>query len=270
VTPVDWWSHATKKLVKAGFGRHDARYILEDTLGFSIVQIISNDLDFLPEKRVLADERMERRLRGEPLAYILGWKEFYGRRFIVDRRVLIPRPETELLAEAVIAIAQPGWQCADIGTGSGCLGITIEVETRNTSWICADVSLNAIALAQENARRLTARCHFVHADMLSAFGKETFDLVVSNPPYVAEGDDRLAKDVRDWEPREALLAGESGTTAIERLIDGAARALRPRGMLAFEFGIDQSESVAELLDGWSPRIERDLAGIDRYVIAVRP
>jgi release factor glutamine methyltransferase len=204
------------------------------------------------------------------MAYILGWKEFYGRRFAVDRRVLIPRPETELLAEAVVQLVQPCWICVDVGTGSGCLGVTVSLEAPQTNWLCTDVSLGALKVAQENANKLRAKVGFAQADMLDPFQSRAFDAVVSNPPYVANEDPRLAADVLEWEPGTALFAGEDGLAAIRRLIDGAIAVLKPGGLFAFEFGEGQAKQVAELLAGWQPDIRRDLAGIERFVLARAP
>lgn len=215
---------------------------------------------------------LHQRLQGEPSQYITGHQEFYGRDFRVTPAVLIPRPETEGLVEAVLARANAATApvtVLDIGTGSGAIAITLALETK-TRVIASDISLPALAVAQQNARALQAQVQFAACDLGSAFAGAVFDLIVSNPPYVAERDrPTLQPEVRDHEPALALFAGDDGLALYRRLIPEAARLLRPGGWLMMELG--RADAVREMLHDWHDvQIQNDLAGIARVVIARRP
>jgi release factor glutamine methyltransferase len=221
-------------------------------------------------------ELIERRTAGEPIAYLLGEKEFFGRGFAVDRRVLIPRPETEHLVEIALGLDLPDRaRVLDIGTGSGCIAISVAAERRNWQVVATDVSLAALAVARVNARRhrVESRVHLLAADLVGGIDLSSFDVVLGNPPYVEEEIvPFLSRDVRDFEPRVALTAGPEGLEAIRTLL-GAAVGLRPGAWLAFEFGFGQGDAIAELAraSGTFDRIElrRDLAGIERDVLLRR-
>src|SRR5260370_29071521 len=164
---------------------------------------------------------MRRRVAGEPLQYIRGKTEFYGREFRVDARVLIPRPETESLVETAVERIDRGARVIDIGTGSGCIAVTLAVERPDLRVIGTDVSFGALAVASQNAGN---RVRLVASDLLAAF-VEDFDWIVSNPPYIAAGDiATLAPEVRDYEPRAALTPGPAGTETIARILHQARRA----------------------------------------------
>ena len=225
---------------------------------------------------------IDRRARREPLAYITGEREFYGRMFDVTPAVLIPRPETELLVEeALRCLQQIGRQAShdqvrpqvlDIGTGSGCVAITLALEAPAAAIIATDVSTPALDVARRNARRLQAadRIEFRQA----TFAEEAsgvFDLIVANPPYVPEPmRASLAPEVREYEPADALFAGGDGLDVIRRLVPSAAKALRSGGWLVMEMGIGQADEVGRLMRdtaGFSlVRFARDLQGIDRVVV----
>jgi release factor glutamine methyltransferase len=210
-----------------------------------------------------------RRLLGEPLQYIRGRAEFYGREFFVDDRVLIPRPETELLVEAAIARAPHGARVLDIGSGSGCIAISLERERPDLDVISIDVSVAALAVASRNARAHASPVRFAASDAFAAVRGE-FDLIVSNPPYIPLADyANLATEVRDHEPRGALTPGPRGTEVIERIL-GARRA--PVVML--EIGFGQLADVRNVAGGYdiaevSTDVIRDLAGIERVVVLSR-
>lgn len=224
-------------------------------------------------------ERIAGRLRaGEPLAYAIGWTEFLGRRFTVDRRVLIPRPETEELADLVLRTVLPrpaGLDVWDVGTGSGVLAITFAVERPRVRVTATDLTAAAIEVARSNAEHhgVAERIRWRVADLMGPADDGVADVIVSNPPYVAAGEmTTLERQVREFEPRIALDGGPDGLAVIRRLIPAAARALRPNGWLCLEIGETQAPYVRTLLNeaGFHEiRILRDLAGRDRFALAHR-
>lgn len=247
---------------------------------------------------------LNRRLAGEPIQYITGETEFYGLPFHVTRDVLIPRPETEHLVEAVLALAArmqaqivgaPGlasetWESnepagapglaetwegsiVDVGTGSGAIAIALARHLPHAHITAIDVSAPALSLAEENAKRNGVAIRFLQGDLLSPVSSETFDIVVSNPPYVAVSDrGTLAVEVRDYEPTQALYAGDDGLDVYRRLIPAAFAALAPGGSLALEIGYGQAAAVQTLLaSAGFQQIEftPDLQGIPRVAAAHR-
>jgi release factor glutamine methyltransferase len=212
---------------------------------------------------------LHERLQGKPTQYITKRQEFYGREFHVTPDVLIPRPETEHVVETASRLAGGASRLLDVGCGSGNLAVTLRLETGASSW-ASDISPAAISVAAGNAQRLGAPVYFVACDLMSAFSPRSMDLIVSNPPYVpANQAAGLQREVRDWEPPQALFAGQTGFEIYERLIRDAARVLKPGGWLIMELGFSSREGVAELLSDrwrdieWVP----DLAGIPRVVAA---
>jgi release factor glutamine methyltransferase len=214
---------------------------------------------------------LHERLKGKPTQYITGRQEFYGREFRVNSDVLIPRPETEHVVETALALARGAGRILDVGTGSGALAITLQLETGAATW-GADISTAALAVAAENGRRLAAQVEFVASDLLAAIGDSSMDLIVSNPPYVPltqkEG---LQREVRDFEPHVALFGGDTGFELYDRIVADAPRVLRPDGMLIMELGFGSIGHVSALLESWRDvRVEPDLAGIPRVIAARRP
>jgi release factor glutamine methyltransferase len=212
------------------------------------------------------------RLSGKPTQYITGRQEFYGRPFRVTADVLIPRPETEHVVETALGLAPGARRILDVGTGSGAIAVTLALETGAAVW-GTDISPAALGVAAANARRLGAMVHLAACDLLGAIAPASFDLVVSNPPYVSTGDAAgLQREVRDFEPHVALFAGENGFAIYDRLVADAPRVLRPGGWLVMELGFKSSEYVAGLLGGaWrDTHIEPDLAGIPRVIAARAP
>jgi release factor glutamine methyltransferase len=246
---------------------------------------------------------LHERLKGKPTQYITHVQEFWGRDFHVEPGVLIPRPETEHVVEQALAVVgqassvvgqasacrrlQPAnaggvqihrpltvaapTRILDIGTGSGILAVTLALETGMEAF-ATDTSSDALRIANGNARALNAQCRFVRCDLGSAFADGSFDLIVSNPPYIESAEiPTLQREVRDWEPREALDGGPSGLGIYAQLIPEAFRLLRPNGSLVLEIGAGQSGSVAALFDAkWrTPTVVNDLAGLARVVVAQR-
>lgn len=220
---------------------------------------------------------LHERLQGKPTQYITKKQEFYGREFRVSPDVLIPRPETEHVVETVVgqdgilrAIVNRPLRLLDVGTGSGALAVTLQLETGGEAW-ATDISPAAAAVAAANARRLSARVNVVVCDLMEAIAPASMDLIVSNPPYVPLAQrEGLQREVRDWEPHAALFAGETGFEIYRRIVADAPRVLRPGGWLVMELGFGSCDTVTEMLRGWQDlRIEPDLAGIPRVIAAQR-
>lgn len=214
---------------------------------------------------------------GEPLQYVLGSTSFFGREFLCDRRALIPRPETEELCDRVLSDSAI-WRDAapsvmDVGTGTGCIAITLVLEHPNARVIAVDCSVEALDLARKNARRLGAesRIEWRRADLLAGVPPNSLCAIVSNPPYVSESElAALAPEVRDYEPHLALAAGADGLSVIRRLAQQAGVALAPGGKLWVEIGNEQGPAVCDLLRAQGflgVTVHRDLAGRDRMVEA---
>jgi release factor glutamine methyltransferase len=214
---------------------------------------------------------LDERMKGKPTQYITRRQEFYGREFRVSCDVLIPRPETELLVEAVLELKPATGVLIDVGTGSGAIAVTLALELGRPV-IATDLSPEALAVAGENAVKLGADVRFVHADLLEPFAGDSVEVVVSNPPYVPVADrETLQREVRDWEPSLALFAGASGLAVYERLIPEAMRVLKPGGILAVEIGFGQWETVPQLARGWNTlQLIPDLAGIPRVLVCRKP
>lgn len=217
---------------------------------------------------------IERRLAGEPIQYITGETEFYGLRFCVSRNVLIPRPETEHLVEKVLALAE-GYErprIMDVGTGSGAIAVALAYHLPEAKITAVDISAAALEIARGNAELngVADRIHFAEGDLFAPPAGEQFEIVVSNPPYVADSDRAtLAVEVRDYEPELALFAGD-GLDIYRRLIPGARAALVDGGLLALEIGYGQDSAVAGLLvEAGFEQIEftADLQGIRRVATA---
>jgi release factor glutamine methyltransferase len=206
---------------------------------------------------------LHERMQGKPLQYITRVQEFYGRPFAVTPDVLIPRPETETLIDVVKKRRPQARKVIDVGTGSGAIAVTLELEL-GASVVATDISIAALRVAPTPLR--------VAADLLTAIADESFDVVVSNPPYIAISDWKsLQREVRDWEPHIALFAGADGLDIYRRLIPEARRVLKPGGLLALEIGFGQADAVAGLAGEWNNiELAADLAGIPRVVSCEKP
>lgn len=253
--------------------RFTAELLLCHALGRERVYLFAHPEQELREVEWLHYGRyLDQRMRGKPLQYITHKQEFFGREFRVTPEVLIPRPETELLAEAVLKMNRAADELAiDVGSGSGAIAVTLALDS-GLRVIGTDVSIPALEVARSNAERLQARVQFVAADLLDSFADESAGVVVCNPPYVPEADrGSLQREVREWEPALALFGGADGTDSYKRLIPHSARVLKRGGVLAMEIGFGQAQAVSELALGWRDvRLIPDLAGIPRVLVCEKP
>lgn len=257
----------------------EARLLLGYVLQKPLAWLLAHDDEVLDEARLSAFKTLvTRRAAGEPVAYLLGYREFFGREFLTTPATLIPRPETELLVERVIekvslkvgdgetAIKHKSRRILDLGTGTGCIAITLALECPDASVFAIDANEATLNVAQANAQRLNANVRFLHSDWFAAVGGEKFDLIVGNPPYIAAEDAHLLQGDLRFEPLAALASGANGLDAIRHIIATAPAYLNSAGELWLEHGYDQAEAVRELLDSAGfLHIEQhcDLAGIVR-------
>jgi release factor glutamine methyltransferase len=266
---------ASQMLEHAGVpeARREAGSLLSFVIGKDRTFLISHAEDVLNDDQV--DQYrgvVERRAAGEPLQYITGVQDFFGREFRVTTDVLIPRPETELLVEAVLEIDRAASLICDVGTGSGCIAITLLCELNNARAIGLDKSPAALEVAKFNAEKLSVadRAEFVVSDCFDSLKPREFDLIVSNPPYVSAGVlAGLQREVRDHEPLVALSPGPDGLSIIRRLIQEAPAFLKQHGHLIMEIGFDQGEAVQQLIDAnvWELlEVRPDLQCIPRIVV----
>ena len=252
-----------------GIAPLDARVLLRAALGVSDAQLAAHP-ERVPDaaRRERFLEWARRRRAGEPVAYLTGRREFYSLSFKVTPAVLIPRPETELLVEAALEHIPRHAPCRvlDLGTGSGCVAVAIARERPLARVTATDVSPAALALARENAAAHGADVELVESDWFAALAGRGFDLIVSNPPYIARDDPHLAQGDLRFEPRIALAAGATGLDAIEAIVEQAGRHLAPGGTLWFEHGHQQGSCSRVLLaaHGFEGVLSRrDLADIER-------
>jgi release factor glutamine methyltransferase len=222
----------------------EARLLLAAASGFSEASVAAYPERALPleiEQRFL--EFVARRVTGEPVAYILGRKEFYGLELLVNPAVLIPRPETELLVE--LALQREFSSVVDLGTGSGAIALAIKQQRPKARVVAVEASAAALEVARRNATRLGLEVEWVHGRWLEPLAGQRFDLIVSNPPYVAEADPHLPD--LGFEPRSALISGADGLDAIREIVRTAAECLVPGGWLLLEHGMGQDAAVRRLL-----------------------
>jgi release factor glutamine methyltransferase len=272
---IDW---ATDQLCAKEIedGRLEAELILVHSLGIKKSELILYQSKIIEDKNLKRyQELIKRRLKHEPTAYIIGTQPFLGLDIIVNRSVLIPRPETELLAETAISLIRKAGcgtrNCtlADIGTGSGCLAVALAKSLPLAEVYAIDTSNEALKLAKKNAEqyKVDNRCHFVKGNLLEPL-KEPVDLIACNPPYIPSGEiSKLQPEVRDWEPRQALDGGKDGFDYIRKLLKESPKYLKPGGRLVMEFGFGQAAEIEKLAAANFEKIEiiKDYAGIPRVV-----
>ena len=276
------WSaeYLTEKGMEAG--RLDAEWLLSTALGVDRLQLyLQYDRPLSPEEREAFKPLLRRRASREPLQYIIGRAAFRQLELKTDPRVLIPRPETEVLVQEVLDWASAAGKSLgrvwEMGTGTGAVALSLAVEGACTTIVATDSSPDALSVAADNAERydVSGLVEFREGSLFEPLEEgEEFDVIVSNPPYIAEGEKgELQPEVRDWEPPEALVAGEDGLDVIRQLVAGAPEHLLAGGFLALECGLGQAERIATDLNATGAfaavRIRPDLTGRPRFVIAER-
>lgn len=269
--------------------RRDAGVLLAHVLGRDRAWLLAHpEDDLLPSAEAAFEAAVAARARHTPLQHLTGHQEFYGLDLLLSPDTLIPRPETEILVDAVLGwaatlapqpTAERPLQIADVGTGTGAIALALAAHLPHATVHALDRSPAVRAIVESNCRRLglDGRVHFAESDLLGALRPELragfrFDAIVSNPPYIPESDaPTLQPEVRDFEPHTALFAGPDGLAVYRRLIPEAAAALRSGGLLALEFGFGQSDALRSLLGGWADvQFIDDLAGIPRVALARQP
>jgi release factor glutamine methyltransferase len=251
----------------------EARILMAHALQCSRVQLVIRENDMLSAEQVNAiSELMMRRMQGEPIAYLTGEREFYGLSFAVTPDVLIPRPETELLVELAIEKLPQAGRAADLGTGSGAVAISLAHTRRDAQLTATDISEAALTIARRNAHQHRVKIQFCRSDWFESL-VGLFDLIVSNPPYIAASDVHLSQGDLRFEPPSALTDHGNGMMALSAIIDGAPAYLTPDGWLLLEHGYDQAAAVRTQLAraGWNEvQSWKDLAGIERVSGGRRP
>lgn len=272
---------ATRDLTLSGSPspRLDAELLLMHVLKIDRLRLCTHpDQELAEEEAALFSRQMERRRQGEPIAYLTGKKEFWSLSFEVGREVLIPRPETECLIEELLRFYRPpgeGLRILDIGTGSGAIGVVLARELPASRVGATDISAGALSVACRNAllHGVAGRMAFFHGDLFEAVSG-TFDILCSNPPYIPDLEyGLLPAGIRDFEPREALIAGPDGMDFYRRIIREGAERLKAGGRIFLEIGDGQRDRVAELFQNGGGYEEisfrKDYGGMDRVVSAVK-
>ena len=258
---------------KIDTARLDAEILLAHCLQQSRTWLFAHNTDVLsPQIERQYRNLIARRAKFEPVAYLIGTRDFFGLSFVVSPSVLIPRPETEILVEQALARLPKNAILADVGTGSGCIATACAHYAPSARVIATDISAEAIAVARQNIARhnVSVRVSVIQADLLDGIvGK--FDAILSNPPYVARDEwDIMPVDVKGFEPHRALFSANSGLAHIEQLLANASKKLKPRGFILIEIGFSQGEKALSLAKKYHPSAQfsilQDLAGKDRVLM----
>ncbi len=250
----------------------DAQVFLMDILNINKTELLTKDIELSPENLEKLNTYIERRKKQEPVAYIINHVEFMGLDFFVDLNTLIPRPDTEILVEKVLELATENnyKSFLEIGIGTGCISISLAKYSQLTG-VGVDIMDNCVTIATKNAlaNNASEKIFFKKSDLFNKIS-EKYDIIVSNPPYINKGDmEKLLPNVKDFEPHTALFGGEDGLYFYNEIINNSKKYLNPNGLLAFEIGYDQGESVSEMMinQGFkSVKIFKDLYKQDRVVI----
>jgi release factor glutamine methyltransferase len=272
---------ASRRLARAGIesARLDAEVLMAAAAGVSRAALITGTVRFDTAVLKRFEVMVERRAAREPLAYIVGRREFFSLDFEVGSAVLIPRPETETVVECALDFltGRPSASVLDLGTGSGAIAVAVAVNAPDARVVATDLSKESLEVASANARRhgCDGRITFLHGDWFGAldhgWSGEPFDLIVSNPPYVSDAEFvMLAPEVREFEPRAALLSGKDPLVFYRRIANGLERRLEREGEVVVEVGMGQARAVAEILGCAgcvNTAVVRDLAGVERVVRA---
>lgn len=277
---------ASSFLKEHGREENVAQIALGFVLGMDRVQLLANLRQELTEDEWREFKQLIlKHVDGEPIQYLIGYEEFYGRKFLVNPNVLIPRPETEELVFGILERVNNRFKvggvengvsrldCVDIGTGSGAIAVTLKLEMPELNVTATDISVGALVVAENNAKRLGAEIRFVEGDLLTPFiGKERFDIIVSNPPYIPLADRKDLSDVvKDHEPESALFGGLDGLVLYRKMIGQLPKVIKEKALIGFEIGYDQGVAVSNLLKEQFPLAEievvQDINGKDRMVFA---
>lgn len=276
------WLQAQQQLIRTlGLDPQEARFeaqlLLVAALKVNRAWLIAHEIDAL-RANIHAEfqARLSRRLQGEPIAYILGYREFYGLKLTVSPDTLIPRPDTETLVDAALAKIplHAKADILDLGTGSGAIALAIAKHRPQAEVIAVDASESALAVAQQNAQNLhISNIQFLHSDWFSALDQQRFDVIVSNPPYIEQDDAHLRQGDLRFEPYTALASGTDGLDDIRNIVQDCLVYLKPQGWLMLEHGFNQAKSVVDLMaeSGLVDIVTiKDLGGNDRVTIAKNP
>lgn len=211
--------------------------------------VLNSDEDLSNNSLNTIESIVSRRIKLEPLAYIIGRKEFFGRDFFIDSNVLIPRPDSEIVIEAILENNHQNPKILDLGTGSGCLIITLMLEIPNSTAIAVDISTKAIEIAQKNAQRYSLDINFLLSDWFENLQEnQLFDIIISNPPYIARNSKEISKETMLYEPSNALFADNDGLECYHRIAKNAYKFLHPNGSIYLEIGYDQEKKVTEIYE----------------------
>lgn len=260
--------------------KREAEWMIMALYEWSRSQFFLHLQEQMPDQKMARlKEWINRRIQHEPLQYIIGQQDFYGRTFEVNPNVLIPRPETELLVEAVIKEADRIWPhqpltVADIGTGSGAIAITLALEKTNWKVYAVDISQQALQVADQNADQLAANVTFYQGNLIMPIieNKQMIDILVSNPPYIPQSEiEGLMPEVKDYEPTLALAGGKDGLDYYRQILEQSQQVLKRPGLIAFEIGIHQSKAIEQLCNQSGAdqvRVIPDYQGIPRIITAL--
>ena len=269
-------SQWVEKLDSVGIvdSRVDIELILSEILGVERFRFTAFSDEVIPDEKLsLLNRALKRREKREPVAYILGSREFYSLNFIVNKNVLIPRPETELLVDMAIYYAQSGARVVDIGTGSGAIAVSLKYNRRDLDIVASDISDKAISVARKNSNKIlgSREIKFVKGDLFESIKGMKFDMIISNPPYVSPAVRSDLQTELEFEPEFALYADDDGRAILKKIVVGALEFLNADGVVLLEMGYDQGDYIKNLatVNGFTASILNDYSGHPRVAVLKR-